>query len=96
MNSIQITLFHFEDEPRPGVADVIRLLRDQEKFRVMMLTGDHESSALRVGNAVGIAEIHCGLKPEDKLNHVVRISRETGNYNVGFSVARGSRMFFSL
>ncbi|CAO2828220.1 unnamed protein product [Amaranthus hypochondriacus] len=74
----KITLFHFEDEPRPGVADVIRLLRDQEKFRVMMLTGDHESSALRVGNAVGIAEIHCGLKPEDKLNHVVRISRETG------------------
>lgn len=74
----KVTLFHFEDEPRPGVSDVITWLRDQGKFKVMMLTGDHESSARRVANAVGIREVHCGLKPEDKLNHVVRISRETG------------------
>ncbi|KMT09768.1 hypothetical protein BVRB_6g127490 isoform A [Beta vulgaris subsp. vulgaris] len=74
----KVTLFHFEDEPRPGVVDVIGWLRDHRKFRVMMLTGDHKSSAFRVANAVGITEVHFGLKPEDKLNHVVRISRETG------------------
>ncbi|KAJ8437006.1 hypothetical protein Cgig2_010351 [Carnegiea gigantea] len=74
----KVTLFHFEDEPRPGVSDVIAWLRNQGKFRVMMLTGDHESSARRVANAVGITEVYCGLKPEDKLNHVVRTSRETG------------------
>ncbi|XP_021714382.1 probable cadmium/zinc-transporting ATPase HMA1, chloroplastic [Chenopodium quinoa] len=74
----KVTLFHFEDKPRPGVVDVIGWLRDQAKFRVMMLTGDHKSSAMRVANAVGITEVHCGLKPEEKLNHVVRISRETG------------------
>lgn len=43
-----------------------------------MLTGDHESSAWRVANAVGIDEVYCNLKPEDKLNHVKNISRDSG------------------
>lgn len=43
-----------------------------------MLTGDHKSSALRVANAVGINEVYCSLKPEDKLSHVKDISRDMG------------------
>lgn len=74
----KVTLFHFEDKPRPGVLDVIMELKDQARLRVMMLTGDHESSARRVANAVGINEFFCALKPEDKLNHVKKISRDTG------------------
>lgn len=73
-----MTLLHFEDEPRPGVLDVILALQDHAKLRVMMLTGDHESSAWRVANAVGISEVYWNLKPEDKLNHVKSISREAG------------------
>lgn len=53
-------------------------LLDYAKLRVIMLTGDHKSSAWRVANAVGINEVYCGLKPEDKLNHVRKISRDTG------------------
>ncbi|KAJ0983842.1 hypothetical protein J5N97_002198 [Dioscorea zingiberensis] len=74
----KVTLFHFEDEPRPGVAKVLSTLKDQAKLRLIMLTGDHESSAKRVAKAVGIDEVHYSLKPEDKLNHVKSISRETG------------------
>lgn len=74
----KVTLFHFEDAPRTGVADVIAWLRGQGKFKVMMLTGDHKSSAQRVANTVGISEVYSELKPEDKLNHVVHISREAG------------------
>lgn len=74
-----MTLFHFEDKPRPGAFDVIRVLKDQAKLRVMMLTGDHKSSAWRVANAVGINEVYCSLKPEDKLYHVTSISRNTGD-----------------
>ncbi|XP_042507086.1 probable cadmium/zinc-transporting ATPase HMA1, chloroplastic [Macadamia integrifolia] len=74
----KVTLFHFEDKPRPGVADVATELRDQAKFRVMMLTGDHESSARRVAKAVGISEAYSSLKPEDKLNQVKTISRDMG------------------
>ncbi|KAL9229796.1 hypothetical protein vseg_005226 [Gypsophila vaccaria] len=74
----KVTLFHFEDDARSGASNVVAWLINEGKFKVKMLTGDHESSALRVANAVGITEVHSGLKPEDKLNHVVRISRETG------------------
>lgn len=77
---MQVTLIHLEDRPRPGVLDVISELKDQAKLRVMMLTGDHKSSAFRVANAVGINEVYCSLKPEDKLNHVKRISREMGEF----------------
>lgn len=74
----KVTLFHFEDKPRPGVSDVVAALRDQARLRLMMLTGDHESSAWRVAKAVGINEVYCSLKPEDKLNQVKNISRDTG------------------
>ncbi|GAY50260.1 hypothetical protein CUMW_125270 [Citrus unshiu] len=73
-----VTLIHLEDRPRPGVSDVIAELKDHARLRVMMLTGDHESSAQRVANAVGINEVYCSLKPEDKLNHVKRTSRDMG------------------
>ncbi|CAJ1942905.1 unnamed protein product [Sphenostylis stenocarpa] len=74
----KVTLIHLEDRPRPGVFNVIQELQDEAKFRVMMLTGDHESSARRVASAVGINEFHCNLKPEDKLSHVKDSSREMG------------------
>lgn len=79
---MQVTLIHLEDRPRPGVLDVIAELQDQAKLRIMMLTGDHESSAWRVANAVGIKEVYSSLKPEDKLSHVKGISRDMGElYN---------------
>ncbi|PIN17737.1 Cation transport ATPase [Handroanthus impetiginosus] len=78
VNNKKVTLFHFEDKPRASSLDVIKSLQDKGNLRVMMLTGDHESSARRVANAVGIKEVHCSLKPEDKLYHVTSISRDTG------------------
>ncbi|KAM3275651.1 hypothetical protein ACQJBY_044172 [Aegilops geniculata] len=75
----KMTLFHFEDEPRPGACEVISTLRVKAKLRIMMLTGDHESSALRVAKAVCIDEVHCCLKPEDKLNKVKAVSRRGGS-----------------
>lgn len=77
----QVTLIHLEDKPRPGVSDVITELNNLAGLRVMMLTGDHESSAWRVANAVGIKEVYCSLKPEDKLNHLKSISRDTGEFH---------------
>ncbi|KAK1316427.1 hypothetical protein QJS10_CPA05g01232 [Acorus calamus] len=32
----KVTLFHFEDEPRPSTADAISALRDQAKLRIMI------------------------------------------------------------
>ncbi|XP_075090624.1 putative cadmium/zinc-transporting ATPase HMA1, chloroplastic isoform X2 [Nicotiana tabacum] len=78
VNNQKVTLFHFEDKPRPGVLDVVQTLQNQAKLRVLMLTGDHEASARRVAKAVGIKEVNYSLKPEDKLFHVTSISRDTG------------------
>ncbi|XP_057984632.1 probable cadmium/zinc-transporting ATPase HMA1, chloroplastic, partial [Hevea brasiliensis] len=75
---VQVTLIHLEDRPQAGVSNVIAELQDQARLRVMMLTGDHESSAWRVAKAVGITEVRYSLKPEDKLNHVKSISRNMG------------------
>ncbi|XP_033136657.1 probable cadmium/zinc-transporting ATPase HMA1, chloroplastic isoform X2 [Brassica rapa] len=74
----KVTLIHLEDQPRPEVPKVIAELKSWGRLRIMMLTGDHESSAWRVANAVGIDEVYCNLKPEDKLNHVKNISRDSG------------------
>lgn len=82
-NSLQVTLFHFEDEPRPGVVEVISTLKDKARLRIMMLTGDHELSAMRIAKIVGIDEVYCCLKPEEKLNRVKTTSRDRGNYNFG-------------
>ncbi|KAG6605188.1 putative cadmium/zinc-transporting ATPase HMA1, chloroplastic, partial [Cucurbita argyrosperma subsp. sororia] len=74
----KVTLIHLEDRPHPGVSSIIAELTDIAKLHVMMLTGDHESSARRVAKAVGIKEVYFSLKPEDKLSHVKSISREHG------------------
>lgn len=86
-------MIHLEDRPRPGVSDVIAELKDHARLRVMMLTGDHESSAQRVANAVGINEVYCSLKPEDKLNHVKSTSRDMGEL---LSFNHGSRSLYCL
>ncbi|XP_010437243.1 PREDICTED: probable cadmium/zinc-transporting ATPase HMA1, chloroplastic [Camelina sativa] len=74
----KVTLIHLEDQPRPGVSGVIAELKSWARLRVMMLTGDHDSSAWRVANTVGITEVYCNLKPEDKLNHIKNFAREAG------------------
>lgn len=81
---MQVTLFHFEDKPRADSVDVITTLQNEGNLRVMMLTGDHDLSAWRVADAVGIKEVHCSLKPEDKLYHVTKISRDTGIFYYEF------------
>lgn len=74
----KVTLIHLEDQLRREVSKVITELKSWGRLRIMMLTGDHESSAWRVANAVGIDEVYFNLKPEDKLNHVKNISTDSG------------------
>eukprot|EP00250_Pteridium_aquilinum_P003795 c14080_g1_i1 orf=219-2813(-) len=73
----KVTLFHFEDKLRPGALEVVASLK-KAGMRILMLTGDHASSAHRVAKSVGIEEVHFGMKPEDKLNCIKRLSRQSG------------------
>lgn len=45
-------------------------------IRLIMATGDNESTARAVGRELGIDEVHAGLSPEDKINLVKRLRSE--------------------
>ncbi|MEX2578769.1 MAG: copper-translocating P-type ATPase, partial [Verrucomicrobiales bacterium] len=47
-------------------------------IRLVMATGDNESTARAVGEALGIDEIHAGLAPQDKIDLVKRLKAEGG------------------
>ncbi|CAI5477204.1 unnamed protein product [Closterium sp. Yama58-4] len=81
----KVTLFHFEDQLRPGAKEVVRQLQDQGGLRVRMLTGDHAASAHRVAAAVGIegGEVEAGLRPEDKLRAVEEMTGRMGREGRG-------------
>lgn len=67
-----------------GVADPIKestrealALLKEENVRVVMLTGDNETTAKAIGRELGIDEIHADALPEDK-NRIVKELRAKG------------------
>jgi Cu+-exporting ATPase len=61
--------FAIADPPRPETADVIGTLKEQGR-RLVMLSGDRDSTAKAVAARVGIEEAHGGLTPADKARWV--------------------------
>ena len=69
--------FRFRDEPRSEGVPFVRHLGPKHRFdRLMLVSGDRESEVKYLADQVGIAEIHAGKSPEEKLE-IVR--RETKN-----------------
>ena len=68
-------VFTFADEIRDDAATLIRNLKASGKT-VTLLTGDNASTAARVAAAVGIDDVHAGLRPEDKLAHLKRLQQQ--------------------
>ena len=50
----------------------------ERKIETIMLTGDAEDSARAVAGMVGIREVHAGLLPQQKLEHLQAIRKEKG------------------
>ena len=67
--------FVLGDELRPGARELIDELRRREKS-VMLFTGDHETAARRVADALGIRELAWDLKPADKLERLRELRRQ--------------------
>jgi Cu+-exporting ATPase len=67
-----------------GVADPIKessrealRLLEEDQVKVVMLTGDNETTARAIGKELGIDEIHADVLPEDK-NRIVKELKERG------------------
>lgn len=78
VNGTLVGLLGFADRLRPEAAAAIQQLRDSGVKRLVMLTGDHEASAQRIARQIGIDEVHASLLPEQKLEAIQAIQRETG------------------
>ncbi len=61
--------FGITDPVRESAAGMLSQMK-AEGIRVVVLTGDHEASATRVANHLGIDEVHAGLLPGDKAEKV--------------------------
>ena len=78
----------FSDSIRPDSKEIVELLKAQEK-NVYMLTGDHEATAMRIGNALAIENIKFNLKPDDKLNLISELNQNGGAMMIGDGINDG-------
>lgn len=66
------------DELRAASKDAIGSLHQHGIERVVMLTGDNETTARAIASKLGIDEYHAGLLPEDKVGVVQRLLASHG------------------
>ena len=66
------------DELKKDAHEAIEQIRKAGISRIIMLSGDKDSITKEVGREMGIDSAMGGLLPEDKLNEVERLQKETG------------------
>ena len=64
------------DEIKPDAADAVAALKSQGVRKTVMLTGDQPAVGESVAEALGIDEVHAGLLPADKVDHVEQLLGE--------------------
>jgi Cu2+-exporting ATPase len=75
-NNQALGVWALTDQVKPTALEAINNLKAMG-LEVVMLTGDREVAARSVGAAVGIDQVHAGLKPGDKAD-LVRKARAAG------------------
>lgn len=68
----------FADTIRPEAKAAIQQLRDNGVRHIVMLTGDHHASGVRVGDQLGITDVRASLLPEQKLEAIEALRAEYG------------------
>ncbi len=64
------------DEVKPDAAEAIAALKRQGVRKTVMLTGDQPAVGESVAKILGIDEVHAGLLPADKVEHVEQLLKE--------------------
>jgi len=70
-----VGLLSVGDPIKASTSEAIRFLR-HERIRLVMVTGDHRSTAEAVARKLGIAEVFAELLPEEKVELVKRLQAE--------------------
>lgn len=76
-------LFEFSDELRLDIQNQLRSFKEKQNVELLMLTGDHESSAKQVAKSLNLDQVYHDLKPEDKLEIIANLSKEGSLAMVG-------------
>jgi len=66
------------DGVRAGAGETVRAIKALGVEKIVMLTGDNEGTARAVAKTTGVDEFRHGLLPEDKVEAVEALARETG------------------
>ena len=75
INNKLVAKFELSDTIREGTKEVIEEIQNMG-ISVVMLTGDHEQSAYKVANKVGITEVYSKLLPQDKSTRIEKFQTE--------------------
>ncbi|RWR13202.1 cation-translocating P-type ATPase [Siminovitchia fortis] len=76
-------LFGIADEIRPESRDVIQQLYQAGVQKTVMLTGDHEKTAKKVADAVGLTDFYANLLPDQKVEKINDLIHERKTAMVG-------------
>ncbi|PWA13228.1 cadmium-translocating P-type ATPase [Pueribacillus theae] len=68
--------FGIEDEIRSESKTVIQALKKAGIKRTVMLTGDHQQTARKVANQIGLTDVYSNLLPEDKVEKVKMLAKD--------------------
>ena len=77
-NGVVIGAVALSDRPRETAREAIELMREQGVKWVAMLTGDHERTAARVAEELGVDEYYAELLPQQKHECVRSLGRRHG------------------
>ncbi len=77
LNGRLLGTVEFTESLRARISETIARLKRAGIKRIVMLTGDKPDVAASVAAALGITEYYGSLLPEDKLEHINRIKKET-------------------
>ncbi len=75
INRELVGIYELEDRIKDGAKELVTSLKTKG-IEVIMLTGDHKESALKVTQTVGIESVYSNLSPEDKLSFVQELHKD--------------------
>ncbi|MBL1143111.1 MAG: cadmium-translocating P-type ATPase [Proteobacteria bacterium] len=70
-----VARFYFTDPVRNSSYSLVKYLK-QAKNKIVLMSGDHNSVVKQVAHELTIEEYQAELKPEDKLNNIVKLQEQ--------------------